>query len=840
MFKNLAIIISIFVGLAFGLCPYVPALGASVEDGAAGQGNGKIKDLIEQAHRLNASGRHAEAEAIDRLALDRQLDGAGADDPELGAILMDLAVEVSNQGRFEEARALFDQASPLVKRSPDPFLEPRFVSYLAIDAINRGHFAEANAFARRAAAVRQDLGGALHRPDAKGLSTPPNGGPFSALMAEGELAHSLMIEAQASYQMGDLADAGSAGSQALAIVERSSHLPAGWKPKVMTVLGEIETRSGNMKRAESLLKTAAAESRDLFGDSLPTARALFALGRFYAVSGDYSSAREVYLQGLAMMNQPQQTTNRLPFDGFAEFFSLSLEEAGRRTANREQVLDPVILALQRVQLSGGNSTAVRVAGSDPRVNHAVQGLAQADRIAGEARLRLAEEVARPPDQQAPQRQRQLAGQYLDLLARAADLRRKISIDFPDYARLASPTVTTVSAIRSRLGEGEGFLSIAFGSAFGLVSLVTPTTLAVEKIDLSGSAVDDMVTQLRDGMILRNGKVAPYDHGLAHQLYERLFGTLQTALSQVRHLHVVVAGSLSDFPFCALEIEAPVPGRARPLWMIDRFALTSWPSAGAFQLLHGDRPGSSAARPFLGIGAPKLSDPGARTSAGPPGICRDGRPFPRDLLEGLPSLPDAAAELRRVADLFHGEPDDLLIGDTATEGNLRKHPLADYRVLYFATHGLLANELRCQPEPSLVLSPPASPATGRDQDGLLEGSEIVRLKLDADLVVLSACNTAVQGLRAGAESLVSLADTFFLAGARSVLASHWSVPSGSTTALMSEMFSHHVLRPTDGYAESLRQAQLVLVDNPLTAHPVHWAGFTLIGETGTISEQSKRE
>ena len=840
MFKNVAITASIFAVLASGLGWDALAQGASAKENPLGAPDGGVRALIEQAHRLNGAGRHAEAEAIDRLALDRQLDRTGADDPELGNILMDLAMEVSSQGRFDEAKGLFDQAAPLVKRSPDPFVEPRFVSYLAIDAINRGNFAEARDFARQASVVRQSLADALRRPNAKGLSAPASRGPFSAQLAEGELAHSLMIEAQASYQLGDLAAAESAGSQALTIVERAPRLPAGWKPKVMTVLGEIETRSGHLARAEALLKTAAAESRDLFGDSLPTALALFALGRFYAVSGDYSAAREVYLQGLAMMNLPQQAANRLPFDRFAEFFLSSLAEAGRQTANREQVLDPVFLALQRVQTFGGYGMAVRVAEADPQVSHAVQDLALADRLAGEARLRLAEEVGRPADQQDLRRQRQLAEQYRGLAAQAADLRRDMSKNFPDYAQLVAPPMTTVSTIRSRLGDGDGFLSFAFGSSFGLVSLVTPTNLAIEKIDLSTSAVDDMVKQLRDCMVIRNGKVASYDHDLAHQLYERLFGRLQTDLSPVRHLHVVVSGSLSDFPFAALEIEMPEPGRARPVWMIDRFTLTSWPSAGAFQRLHGDRPGSHAARPFFGIGAPRLSAADARSDAGPPGICRDGRPFPRDILEGLPPLPDAAVELRRVAFLFHAAAEDVLIGDAATEGNLRNHPLTDYRVIYFATHGLLANELRCQPEPSLVLRPPASPAVSREQDGLLEGSEIARLKLDADLVVLSACNTAVNGLRTGAESLISLADTFFLAGARSVLASHWSVPSASTMALMSELFSRQVSRPIDGYAESLRQAQLILVDNPLTGHPVHWAGFTLIGEAGTISEQSKRD
>jgi CHAT domain-containing protein len=159
------------------------------------------------------------------------------------------------------------------------------------------------------------------------------------------------------------------------------------------------------------------------------------------------------------------------------------------------------------------------------------------------------------------------------------------------------------------------------------------------------------------------------------------------------------------------------------------------------------------------------------------------------------------------------------------------PLAQYRVLYFATHGLLPTALRCQSEPALVLSPPAAPAANRDADGVLDASEVAQLRLNADLVVLSACNTATAAGQFGGESLSGLAGAFFHAGARSVLASHWEVPSAQTVQLMTGLFERLGPNLNGGIAEALRQSQLALIAKPETAHPFFWAAFTLIGDGG---------
>jgi len=137
------------------------------------------------------------------------------------------------------------------------------------------------------------------------------------------------------------------------------------------------------------------------------------------------------------------------------------------------------------------------------------------------------------------------------------------------------------------------------------------------------------------------------------------------------------------------------------------------------------------------------------------------------------------------------------------------------------------ELKCKSEPALALTPPAT-ATAAD-DGLLDASEVAQLKLDADWVLLSACNTASPDGKLGGESLSGLARAFFYAGARSVLASHWAVASRATVALTTGAFEALARDPALGRAEALRRSALKLAGEKDTGHPFFWAPFVLVGD-----------
>jgi len=166
---------------------------------------------------------------------------------------------------------------------------------------------------------------------------------------------------------------------------------------------------------------------------------------------------------------------------------------------------------------------------------------------------------------------------------------------------------------------------------------------------------------------------------------------------------------------------------------------------------------------------------------------------------------------------------------ASETTVKRLPLADYRVVYFATHGLVAGDVKGLGEPSLALTIPKEPS--ELDDGLLTASEVAQLKLNADWVVLSACNTAA-GDRPGAEALSGLARAFFYAGARALLVSHWSVESEAATRLATSTFGFIKSAPNIGRADALRRAMLAYMNDtsgPLNAYPAFWGPFSLVGE-----------
>jgi CHAT domain-containing protein len=208
------------------------------------------------------------------------------------------------------------------------------------------------------------------------------------------------------------------------------------------------------------------------------------------------------------------------------------------------------------------------------------------------------------------------------------------------------------------------------------------------------------------------------------------------------------------------------------------------------------------------------------------------------------LPETADELCAVAGalgVLAQQNETVWLGERATERNLktlsRDGKLARYKVLHFATHGLLAGEseaiLKAKAEPALILTPPndGTPASDLEEDdGLLTASEVAQLDLDADWIVLSACNTAA-GDKGNAEALSGLARAFFYAKARALLVSHWPVNSDAAVKLTTRAFAELSAHPQIGRAEALRRSMVELITKgaPHEAHPANWAPFVLVGE-----------
>jgi CHAT domain-containing protein len=213
---------------------------------------------------------------------------------------------------------------------------------------------------------------------------------------------------------------------------------------------------------------------------------------------------------------------------------------------------------------------------------------------------------------------------------------------------------------------------------------------------------------------------------------------------------------------------------------------------------------------------------------------------RQALLRLPALPDTADEVRQVGSSFSRSSEDLMLGKAFTDEAVKdRRDLNDFKVLYFATHGLLPQPSACLPEPALV----TSVGTAGDSDGLLDATEILDLKLDADLVVLSACDTGgagneaadSTGLQGGGEALGGLTRAVIYAGGRALVVSHWSVDSAATVRLMTGLFSSP--QPTEG--EALQHAQAALQQSETWSHPYFWAPFTIVGDGARAMPTAQR-
>ena len=196
------------------------------------------------------------------------------------------------------------------------------------------------------------------------------------------------------------------------------------------------------------------------------------------------------------------------------------------------------------------------------------------------------------------------------------------------------------------------------------------------------------------------------------------------------------------------------------------------------------------------------------------------------------LPETADELCKVGAYLTAEPNDIHLGLKATESEVKRlnqtGELARYRVLHFATHGVMAGELDRTHEPGLILTPPATASA--EDDGYLSASEISTLVLDADWVILSACNTAAGGA-ASAEALSGVARAFIYAGARALLVSHWAVFSNTSVTLITTAAREMANDPQVSHAEAMRRAMLHLVHHSTAeeAHPSFWAPFVVVGK-----------
>lgn len=410
------------------------------------------------------------------------------------------------------------------------------------------------------------------------------------------------------------------------------------------------------------------------------------------------------------------------------------------------------------------------------------------------------------------------------------LQNDIAQAHPQFVSVAAPLLPNPDELRAELAKGETFLSLVPVAAGVHAWAINAAAVSYRWLPFPLPELRASVEAVRASTDIdaHGGKLPAFDRVAAERLYRALLAPMEPALQNTAHLIVASAGPLAVLPWAALP-----RGAGDGDWLIQRFAVTQVPGAQAWLTLRKLASEHAASQPLLAWGDPQfaMESPTSVDAHSTRNLRLDRSSG--DLRYGdIPPLPETRDELLAIARSLGADADaTLYLGAKATRESVieasRTGQLARQRVIAFATHGLMANDLPGLNQPALALA-----ATGRERSDplapLLTLEDVMGLRLGADWVVLSACNTAAADGMVE-DALSGLARGFFYAGARGMLVTHWAVESESAKLLTTATFEHYASHPDATKADSLRSAIMKVMKLPRYSHPAYWAPYALIGD-----------
>ncbi len=808
---------------------------------------------LNEAYRRNNAGAYAEAgEFFASLsALDERATRAEA--------LANQALQNSNLGRYAEAEVLFGKAQ--TAGGTDPVLRRRLRNYLALHLLNQGEL--------EAARIELD------RPIDSEQLAPAEGAP----RIDAAVADQLNAEAAGRATL-DRATAVLTPAEKMQILEGQR----------LQLLGTIIRLQGRPAEAVPVFGNAINDLAAVRGGVVASTLWMRAqingeLASIAERGGDRAEAERLHLAAIALLETDYPGSDALlsargrlagfyartqrPAEAIALYRAMvaSDVESGAGSVVIRRALDPYFALLtapgapadaasdlflaSQVALRPGVAQTLAVlarelsAGSDEESRLFRQAVAltrdvERTRVA----INRAQALPAPDAAAVAALQAQLASFQQSQAATQAQLS-----EFP-RSRVASPTTITLADLQRQLRAGEAYYKLtALGGSLYAV-LVTPSAARAFRIEGSNDLLEEQVDTLRATIsLVEDGETVtyPYDVETAHALYQRLFGPVAGELAGISHLIFEPDGAMLRLPPNLLvETQASVEAYRRRAaapgadafdfrgvqWFGRTRQISTAVTARAFTDIRAARP-SRAANQYLGFGENAPATPTMISTSVSSGeidaectwaLAAWDRPISADELNAA----------RRAI----GGGSDIVTGAAFSDTAIRaRTDLDQYRVMHFATHGFVVPPRpECPARPSLLTS-----FGGAGSDGLLSFREIFDLQLDADLIILSACDTAGQagftataetGLTSGGDfALDGLVRAFVGAGGRMVVASHWPVPDQyeATEKLVSGLFTAPAGTAT---AAALGQAQRALMDDAATSHPYYWSGFAVIGDGTT--------
>lgn len=834
--------------------PLTLAADASAFARAQSEAIGAQSALAEAYRRANA-GNFAEAAEFFGVSAE-SLSGNDATEAMLNA-----ALQQSNLGNYLEAALLFIDIRD--RLGEDPILHRLARNFEALDALNRDSAAEAlmtldmplpsgvaSLDALRQMQISAPLADRLAAENGNAISGAT--GQLTALERAQLLdAQSLYLRAAALRSQGMPAQARetllAARSDLLAVREGRIVSILWLRAQVLADVAEIDERSGALAAADAFHQEAVGLLESFYPGSPALASAQAQYAGFLARNNRAEEALSLYRDLVDTADtKPAANLRHL----LAPYFALLAERGGSGAAEEmfaasQLMLRPGLAQTQAVlarELSGGSDEAAQVFRQSLNVGRGIEQL----------RVELAQRNLDAEGNESAGSQEEIDALRERLTAlelRQLALQQQLA-QYPRY-RVVEEERMTLADLSATLAPGEAYYKLVMLDDAAYAIFATPEDTQALRLDAQADAIGEMVDILRDSIAVElAGQTItyPFEMATARSLYNALFGELAGAMNGINHLVFEPDGAMLRLPINLLvtddaSVERYAALTADPTadpydyrgtaWLGRELRVTTAVSPSSFRDVRSSR-ASNAQLTYLGLGQNAPLGTAGRANQSDTAS---------DRCQWAPSAwnnPIAATELRAAERLLGSAGDaaalltDAAFTDTALLG---MDNLDDYRILHFATHGLVTSpQPDCPPRPALLTS-----FGDGNSDGLLSFAEIFDLRLDADLVILSACNTASEGgLVASREAGISGAGDFALdglvrafvgAGGRTVLASHWPVPDDfdATQRLVSGIFSAEQGEST---TQALRRAQLELMDDANTSHPFYWAAFAAVGD-GTI-------
>lgn len=809
--------------------------------------------LRRRGHERNLSYEFSLAAADYASAVTIQDGLFGGDAARRADIALDLALNLSNQGRFAEAEKLLDDISISLGSQGTAWVQDKIVNYRAVHYLNKGDYAAAAteiqkpfslATGATTAAARADAGDlsvitareAEYVNHRQGKSAPPL---YSGAELRPELraivlrAHRAYIRAVVLSFTGQ-PDAGAALNEASSLLLSAPEGSVAWLEALIEekrALDDLD--AGHAAAAVDRLKSALAIWQKREPRSLLAARFLTSLGRARLVAGDEASALADYTEAFNLYLGVEGSFGVSP-DNAGEYLSL-LIDASTKSGETEDGLENRYLQAFEAMVEPHAAAAMALAsariGSDS-ASEEIRALQDAERKYGDA-LQMLEAEAGIDD---PDRLAKLKADADNAERAVADAEAAARRAQPQYMQLVNRGAAPAD-IAATLSRKEALVAFAATRAGGLGYAIFNGKTHIFKTDLTRENAEGLVRRLRVTLRSRAAGVPPFALDNAHALFEGVFGPIYDELKAAGVETIVFAprgviGSVPPSIFVSAMPDDPENVRrtrnyASVNFMATEFNFMSAPSAASF--VAARRAGPSKASGTVTVFGPPVppdeSDAwigdftGRMTASGRPARC--GRIFQSEKAMTQPLTPLAGDVARRFArtDISGAAFTDL--------GMTSASDLSSQQVLVFVTHGFFGDGF-CITEPSLLTS------LARDGgDGLLGATEILDLKLDADLVLLAACDTAreaeeAQGIAAvfnGAQ-LDGLVRSFIYAGARAVMATHWVADDTAADRIVRQFFETADALPIDN---ALRMAQASLIADPNFSHPYYWGPYVVIGD-----------